>query len=60
MAIAAAPRIRALKDEPHAEGIDCAGKFNNEPCTVDMNPNRCLICGFVPDWRKNAAQAIGG
>lgn len=59
-AIGAAKRIRALKDEAMPEGFLCPGKLNNETCTLHINPSKCLICGFVPDWRKRAVAAING
>jgi hypothetical protein len=43
-AIAAAGRIRALKDEPHYTG--CMPRLLNETC--DRNPDRCGFCGFEP------------
>jgi hypothetical protein len=56
-AIAGAKRIRALKDESHAEG-ECTGKILNQTCSPDER--RCGICGFEPDWRVNAERATGG
>lgn len=55
-AIAAAKRIRALKDfttEPK-----CMQQALNQTC--GFNERKCDICGFEPDWRANAAAAIGG
>lgn len=55
-AIGAANRIRALKDftpEPY-----CMQQALNQTC--GHNPRKCDVCGFEPDWRKNAAAAVGG
>jgi hypothetical protein len=55
-AIAAARRIRALKD--FTEEPRCVQRTLNQTC--GHNPRKCVICGFEPDWRGNAAAAIGG
>ena len=55
-AIAAAKHIRALKEfsaEPH-----CASQLINQTC--GRNLSKCEVCGFEPDWRKNASLATGG
>lgn len=55
-AIGAAKRIRALKDftaEPY-----CMQQALNQTC--GLNPRKCDVCGFEPDWRKNAEKAISG
>lgn len=55
-AIGAAKRIRALKvftDEPH-----CVQQVLNQTC--GLNPRKCEICGFEPNWRDNAIVATGG
>lgn len=54
-AIAAAKRIRALKDFTPER---CMQQVLNQTC--GHNPRKCDICGFEPDWRANAAAAVGG
>ena len=55
-AIRAAKRIRALKE--YATEPYCMQQALNQTCS--LNPRKCSICGFEPDWRKNAENAIGG